>query len=613
MLLAAAALGGCALDTSQLAAGGGAIVERAWFHPSVSHSAPALADVGWREVALPDYWGLARRSRGLSGWYRIEFARPDGAGPWAASLHGDWQSLEVEIGGQRLLSADAPSSQLGDRHAGVFLPLLDTAGGGRSITLRFETAPSRIGYLERAVIGPSEAVVALHDRLAMLQPTLRTSFAALAAACGLLLALLARWDPTRGARWFAAGTIVWSAGFLQPSAWLTHVGDGFVASFCVHVFPLFFVIGLHRRLALARPRRERALAVALLAPGVVRLAVPPVLVPLVDGIWWLVPLGIGFYLLRLIAVAAKEGRVERSRVLFVGTVVCLAAGIHDLASLPLGGAPAGIFLFQFAPGVLALCTAAMLLASLGWRLGEAQRLNVELEDRVEARRRELASSYARMAELEGDRAIAAERERLMRDMHDGTGGALVSAIAMAEAGGAPAAVAEVLRDALADLRLSIDSLDPSEHDLASLLGAARARLAPRFEGRAARIAWEVREVPMPADFGPASALQVLRIFQEAIVNAMRHAGASTVTVRTDVEKDADARTWIAIVVADDGRGFDVDACAPKPGGGRGLGNMRRRAAALGGDLAIESGPGGTRVRLRLPVAEDRGGPVTRPS
>jgi signal transduction histidine kinase len=579
----------------------------------VSHSPPPLADVGGREVALPDYWGLARRSRGLSGWYRIELARPAGAGPWAASLRGDWESLEVELGGQRLLSADAPSSQLGDRHAGVFLPLPDGAGGGASITLRFETAASRIGYLERAVIGPSEAVIALHDRLAMLQPTLRTSFAALAAACGLLLALLARWDETRAAHWFAAGTVVWSAGFLQPSAWLTHVADGFVASLCVHVFPLFFVVGLHRRLALARPRRERVLAVALLAPGAVRLAVPPVLVPMVDGLWWFVALGIGFYLLRLIALAAKHGIVERSGVLFAGTAVCLAAGIHDLTSMVLGAAPAGVFLFQFAPGVLALCTAAMLLASLGWRLGEAQRLNVELEDRVEARRRELASSYARMAELERDRAIAAERERMMRDMHDGTGGALVSAIAMAEAGGAaPAAVAEVLRDALADLRLSIDSLDPSEHDLVSLLGAARARLAPRFEGRGARIAWEVREVPMPADFGPASALQVLRIFQEAIVNAMRHAGASTVTVRTDVEKDAESRTWIAIVVADDGRGFDVDACAPKPGGGRGLGNMRRRAAALGGDLAIASGPGGTRVRLRLPVAEDRGA-ATRPS
>jgi signal transduction histidine kinase len=197
-------------------------------------------------------------------------------------------------------------------------------------------------------------------------------------------------------------------------------------------------------------------------------------------------------------------------------------------------------------------------------------------------------------------------------MHDGTGGALVSAIAMAEAGDAAPAIAEVLRDALADLRLSIDSLDPAEPDLVSLLAAARARLEPRFEGRGVRIAWDVHEVPRPAGFGPESALQVLRIFQEAVVNAMRHSGARTVTVRTRGERDAAGRAWVALDVSDDGRGFDPGADAPHAGGGRGLGNMRRRAAALGGELAVESAAGGTCVRLRMPV-EAPLAPATCPS
>ena len=323
------------------------------------------------------------------------------------------------------------------------------------------------------------------------------------------------------------------------------LAHGFVPALSAHAFPVLFAIGLHRRLGLGRPRLEGALVAAALLPAAARVAVPPLYVPLVDGLWWFVALGIGFYLLRLVLLGARDRRLERAGVLLAGTLIVLAAGVHDLASLLLGRALVGVFLFPYAPGVLAFCTVAMLVASVGGRLGEAQRLNVELEDRVEARRRELAGSYTRMAELERHRAVAAERERLMRDMHDGTGGALVSAIAMAEAGGAaPAAVAEVLRDALADLRLSIDSLDPSEPDLASLLGAARARLEPRFEGGAARIVWEVREVPAPAGFGPGSALQVLRIFQEAVVNAMRHAKARTVTVRTGVEREPDGRAWV---------------------------------------------------------------------
>jgi signal transduction histidine kinase len=598
----------CAPDPSALEADGVRVVTRAWLHPSVSEKAPALGDLDWREVGLTDYWGLRRRLDRPAGWYRVEFARPAGTGAWTASLHGDWDGLTIELNGRRVLRAGPPRSQLGDRRAGILLPLPPEAAGPgvQTLLLRFASAPSRIGYLEPITIGPSRAVIALHDRLAMLQPTFRTALAAVAAACGLFLALLRRWDPTRAIPWLAGGTLVWSAGLLQPSAWLAELGHGFFASLCLHLFPVFFTIGLHRRLGLDVPRRERALVAAALLPAAARLTVPPVYVPAVDGIWWLIALAIGLYVLHLVALVVRRGSFARSGVLFAGTAVIVAAGAHDLASLFLGRAPLGMFLFQFTPGVLVLCTTAMLVATLGGRLGEAERLNVELEDRVEERRRELASSYARMAELERGRAIAGERERLMREMHDGTGGALVSAIAMAESGGAaPAAVAEVLRDALADLRLSIDSLDPSEPDLVSLLGAARARLEPRFEGRGVRIIWDVREVPRPAGFGPESALQVLRVFQEAIVNAMRHAAARTITVRTAVERAEDGRDWIAIVVADDGRGFDPQACAPRPGGGRGLGNMRRRAAALGGDLALVSGPGGSCVRLRLPVAPAR--------
>ncbi|HVH05005.1 MAG TPA: hypothetical protein VNE71_03270, partial [Myxococcota bacterium] len=458
----AAALLGCAPDPALLEAKGGAVLTRVWLHHSAAATAPPPSDPGWRPAALPDYWGIWRRSRGLAGWYRVEFARSPGPDPWALSVIGDWEALAVELDGRPLVRADALRPTLGDPRAGIVVPLPESAAtaGTHELALRFETAAWRIGYLESIAIGPTHVVFARHDRLA-LQPTLRTALAALAAACGVLLALLARWDETRAAPWLAAGTLVWSASFLMPWPWLTAAASGLAIALCVHVFPVPLAIGLHRKLEIVDPRRERTLFAVALAPAAVRMLVPPLYVPLVDGLWWLVVVGIGFYVLRLAILVARRGSVERSGVLLVGTMLALAAGLHDLASLAIGRAPIGIFLFQFAPGILALSTVAMLVASLGTRLGLAERLNVELEDRVEARRRELAASYVRMAELERDHAITAERERLMRDMHDGTGGALVSAIAMAEASGAGSgAIAEVLRDALADLRLSIDSLDP---------------------------------------------------------------------------------------------------------------------------------------------------------
>jgi signal transduction histidine kinase len=89
---------------------------------------------------------------------------------------------------------------------------------------------------------------------------------------------------------------------------------------------------------------------------------------------------------------------------------------------------------------------AVVLLTMGWALlarlvdshVETLVLNRELEDRVEEKHRELERNYARLAALERDRAVAEERARLMRDVHDGVGGQLVSTLALVEAGDPPA-------------------------------------------------------------------------------------------------------------------------------------------------------------------------------
>ena len=80
----------------------------------------------------------------------------------------------------------------------------------------------------------------------------------------------------------------------------------------------------------------------------------------------------------------------------------------------------------------------------------------------------------------------------------------------------------------------------------------------------------------------------------ALTNALKHAGGSVVHMSVK----ADGRNF-KMVIADDGRGFDVNA---KTADGRqnGLENMRRRAAAVGGQLLVTSEPGkGTRVELTV--------------
>jgi signal transduction histidine kinase len=81
-----------------------------------------------------------------------------------------------------------------------------------------------------------------------------------------------------------------------------------------------------------------------------------------------------------------------------------------------------------------------------------------------------------------------------------------------------------------------------------------------------------------------------RVAQEALHNALRHAGASGVRV-------ALSRTprLVVLEVSDDGHGFNPQA----PVGGLGLDSMRERAAAAGGRLAIRSSPKGTTVRMTV--------------
>jgi signal transduction histidine kinase len=577
---------------------------RAWFHPSARNESPARDDPEWRLVSLPDFWDLARRARAREGWYRLEFAARPGE-PWAASVPGDWSALRVALNGRlQIESLPQQAGLVPTQPSLVVLLPIDALAATNELLLRYETAAWRIGWLGPIAVGPAEAVRVHRERQSLLHTTLPTSFAWFALACGAIVGLLGRWDETRAARWFAAGTVAWCIPLVEPVRSLSGVGQGFATSVLLHAFPPLFAIGFHRVLQLRRPRLERVLLGTIAAGAGLRFLAPPLLVPAVDWLWWLVDIGIAVYLMQLALRTRQAGAMPRAGALLVAGALGIAAGLHDVASLFVGRALLGFALSPYAPAVLGLTTAAALVGTLGDRLSMVQRLNLELAQRVEEKRRELAGSYARMAELERDRAIAAERERLMRDMHDGTGGQIVSALAMVEGGSfEPGAVVEALRDALADLRFSIDSLDPSEPDLLSLLGAARARLEPRLEARGLRFAWEVKDIGRPARFGPGTALQVLRIFQEAVVNALRHARAERLTVRTGEEEDAGG-AWVFVEIADDGTGFAPGAAdeAGRAGGGRGLHNMRRRAAAIGGSLAVDSGPGGTVVRLRLPRA-----------
>lgn len=332
--------------------------------------------------------------------------------------------------------------------------------------------------------------------------------------------------------------------------------------------------------------------------GLAALAALSVLVALLA---WLEPSGAAVDLARMAALAAlmmaglwlaaAGWRRGDGRLLWPGVGLGLLAAT-DLVRLPVQ------------PEALPVLSWAMaaLLGAAGWlavvrfveTLNAVELLNIDLESLVRERTAELQAQFERVRELERRETIAAERERLMRDMHDGVGGHLVSMLALIEADRRrPAELAGFVREALDDMRLMIDSLEPVDDDLNAVLAMFRDRLAPRLRAAGVELQWDVGLLPKVSGLTPARVLHVLRILQEAVTNAIRHGHARMVTIGAVSDE-----IRVRIEVRDDGDGFDPQTS----GGGRGLKNLRRRAAEVGAMLTIDSAPGrGARIAVELPL------------
>jgi signal transduction histidine kinase len=197
---------------------------------------------------------------------------------------------------------------------------------------------------------------------------------------------------------------------------------------------------------------------------------------------------------------------------------------------------------------------------------------------------------------EQQEAIIAERARILQDMHDGMGSQLVTALRLVRReNGDRAVAARNIEEALQDLRLIIDSLDDVNQGLLPKLADLRYRLEPRLSELGIRLNWDVEPLPEVAGLPPHLALNAMRIVQEALNNAVKHARPSAITVSV-----ARQNGGVVLAVADDGSGFDPDTTG---GHGRGLSGMRKRAEQLGATFRVERRDGGgTAVSLYFPPA-----------
>lgn len=246
--------------------------------------------------------------------------------------------------------------------------------------------------------------------------------------------------------------------------------------------------------------------------------------------------------------------------------------------------------------VAALTVLLVLLLILGYGILLLQTTAETIRERQRAVAiyHDLQAQQAKNRELDRAQTLTTERQRLVLDMHDGLGSRLITALAIVERDQAqPGELADQLRECIDDLRAVIDSLEPANNDLASLLATLRFHLGPRLERAGVCVEWRMEDLPSLTWLGPPAALQLMRLVQEVLTNIIKHASAGRVVVAT---RQVDEH--IELIIRDDGCGFDPDSYSS----GRGLRFLKQRADKLRGKLEITSHPGaGTEVRLRLPI------------
>jgi signal transduction histidine kinase len=349
---------------------------------------------------------------------------------------------------------------------------------------------------------------------------------------------------------------------------------------------IFFSFRLCRQ---SFPRVERGLFIASVAWTLIVLVFPFQQVFGLGYVWltalWIATIG-------FVAIQYRRTpRLELVLLLFALLVAQIFGGLDLLLQLGIRTSEARIYLMPYSMVVFSLVMGANLVDAFARARTQQERLNEELDARLAQREREIAIEHGRVLQLQHARVASEERERIVRNIHDGLGSQLISSILLVEAGTLTGpAVAGVLRECVDDLRLAIDSLKPAGNELLVVLGNFRYRMESRLLHAGVRLDWRIAADGTSPPLGSDQVLHTLRIVQEAFTNALKHALPRCVTVHFE---NRPGGGW-ALAVSDDGKGFDVTA---HEGRGDGLRNMRTRAAQIPVRMEISSGERGTTVRM----------------
>lgn len=352
---------------------------------------------------------------------------------------------------------------------------------------------------------------------------------------------------------------------------------------CIGYTLLFITIFIHRFLDIRRDALEHIIFWFISILTVTGLAVgmtgnEAIYFNYFSALWGPVCLLIGIIPAYTIAVPAFKDRNLLNILVFSCGFLLFFFGMHDaLFVMGVVSRESG-YLIHYASPLIALVYTAILFQRFVQTSREAEELNLDLERRITIKSNELKETYQRLQMIEREQVISQERERMNSEMHDGLGGYLAGALALAEERlGTTSQVVTTLRDATDEMRLMIDSAEASEEDIGMVIGTLRPKLERQCDMRGFTLIWDVQETRSGRSLGPTSALHLIRIVQEAVTNAVKHSGGDLIKVSIrDGEYDS-----IELSISDNGQFTDLSRT-----GGRGVYNIQKRVDQLEAQCAF---------------------------
>jgi signal transduction histidine kinase len=561
---------------------------------------PPPDSAAWRPVSLPDDWDTAHAGLRGIGWYRLRFDLT----PPIPAKPAIYLPLLRNVGAVYLNGMPVGSTGVFGRIDPVVAPALfaleprQLLAGSNTLHIRLWAPPGWLEAIDPVSIGERTVFEAELERERFMHVTLSQMAGAFSATVSLYMLVLwlrRRHDEIYG--YFAAAALTHALYLVTTvpiGGWKLMLGNRPACAVFWFASTVFLFIFSLRFAGWRLPRAERG--VWLYALLMWAMFVGGGLFP---GQRWLAlasslsinPLGLAIPAASLIVLlrALWQRRSNEALLLALGALYSVTAlmmgwlmprlGLGDTHIVPLFVVMGWILTRRFVRS-----------------LSETEALNVHLEERVAERHAELEREQAKLQALTREQAIGEERERIMTDVHDGIGAQLIATLGRVEHGDTTSKqVAAALRACIDDLRLAIDSLQPSDGDLLSVLGNLRYRLEGRLKASGIALDWQVGDMPRLTGLTPRHVLHVLRILQEAFTNVLEHAHATRIRVATAVDAQR-----VKIDVSDDGRGFAVDEAERDGSTAHGLAKMRGRAKALGGELLVMPTPNGTTLSLLMP-------------